>query len=103
MGWCAGVRRLPGGIEATHVADSYAISVVAVAMGTFFIKGATWDNGAVSFDDIMVSYVLPAVALDVPSLNAGGGHGSIYPRPAAMDDNVVEVSHRSSSEFWFGI
>lgn len=80
MGWRAGVRRLPGGIKATHVADSYAISVVSVAVRALFIKWATWDDGAINFDDEMVAYVLPAVSLDVPAFNAGGGHGSIYPR-----------------------
>ena len=92
LGWCSGVLWEPKLIEATNVADTNGIFVVAFAMGSYLVLWATDFNCSIKVYHVVVANIFKAILL-VPAANIAGLDVFVLARSGTMDDDVIKESH----------
>lgn len=80
------------GGESADVAYSDAEGVVALAMGTYFLGGATDVDASVAIDDVMVAYFSVSLG-SMPAVDVGYCVVSAFGGGRAMDDDLGDFSH----------
>lgn len=85
--WCLAI-----GSDTTDVADAYAVSVMAGAMGTDLGDGTASMDRAVAVDDVMIPDVLEASG-EMPLTNLSDSVVLSFRSGRAVDDEFGDFSH----------
>ena len=91
LGWCTCIMRNTAK-QAADIGNAYRVFVVSTAVGSWLLDWSPYFHRAVKSDDVVVTYILPAIRL-VPLTDLLDG--IIMPRfgGGAMDYYIVNLPH----------
>ena len=92
LGWCASVGRIAVGIEAALVADTDAVGVVMLGMGTGHLFGTAGIDHAVLRDVVVVADGAEAASF-VTGFKVFNREAAVGSGGRAMNDDKVYFSH----------